>query len=201
MHLIGTDTVGLYATAGADAGGKASGSLFSIGYAQAKSHASVDIGQNVTVTSGAAIVITASSEAEASMDASTDRTLESRPNPGSKQVAIALAVSYADSYSHVTVGKGSTIEARKTVNIVAGGAVKSEAKAESGIFADGSAGLAFGLQFSKADIQTTVDGTVIAHMDPGSVVKIEIDPLETDPNKVGYIDYDRDMINVGERRS
>jgi hypothetical protein len=197
-QLIGTETVGLYATAGTDAGGVAKGSLFSIGYAQATSHASVDVGQNVTITSGAAIVITASGEAEASMDASTDRTLESTPNPGSKQVALALAVSYADSYSHVTVAKGSTIEAQKTANIVAGGSVKSEAKAESGIFADGAAGLAFGLQFSKADILTTIDGTVVAHMVPGSVVKIEIDPLETDPSKVGYIDYARDMIHVGD---
>ena len=83
-QLIGTDTVGLYATAATDASGQASGSLFSIGFAQAKAHASVDVGQNVTITSGAAIVITASGGAEASMDASTDRTLESTPNPGSE---------------------------------------------------------------------------------------------------------------------
>ena len=111
------------------------------------------------------------------MSASTDRTLDSTPNPGAKQVALALAREQRRRELHITVAEGARIEARKTANIVASGDVDSEAEAESGIFADGAAGLAFGIEFSKADIHTIVNGTVIAHMDPGSVVKIEIDPV------------------------
>ena len=57
--------------------------------------------------------------------------------------------------------------------------------------------MGFGISFSDSNIHTQVDGTVIAHVDPNSLVKIWIDPLETDPTKPGYIDYDNDMIYVG----
>ena len=46
----------------------------------------------------------------------------------------------------------------------------TSAEAEAGLSTDGRAGLAFGLGFSDVDIQTDVDATVTAHMDPGSVV-------------------------------
>ena len=38
---------------------------------------------------------------------------------------------------------------------------------------------------------------MIAEMQPGSVVKIEIDPTVTDPSEIGYVDYERNMIHVG----
>jgi len=43
-----------------------------------------------------------------------------------------------------------------------------------------------------------VDGKITADMNTpgGEVVKMEFDPTTTDPNKVGYIDYARDLIRV-----
>ena len=171
--------------------------LFSIGYAQANARAVVEIETGAVLEAGAAAVVTAGATAIAKMSSSTARELASTPNPGAAQVALSLAVTNADAFAHVTVAQGARIEARKTANVVASGKVESEAGAESGIFADGAAGLAFGIEFSNADIHTTVDGTVIAHMDPGSVVKIEIDPLVTDEDDIGFVDYAGDMIHVG----
>lgn len=198
--------VGLYATAGADAGASTSSSLLSIGYAQAKAKATVDIA-DAEITAAKAIVITADASASASMSASTSRATDSTPNPGGAQVALALAVAWADATATIHVATGAVIDGGRTVNIRAGGAVESEAEAESGMYADGNAALAFALDFSTSDISTTVDGTVIARMDPGSVVKIEIDPTvteNTDPATplaerypVGYVDYEHDAIRVG----
>ncbi len=84
-----------------------------------------------------------------------------------------------------------------TANITTGGKVKAEAEAKSGLFADGTAGLAFAIELSDADIKTDFNGTMIAEMQPGSIVKIEIDPTVTNPSDIGYVDYERNMIHVG----
>jgi hypothetical protein len=175
-RLSADGAIGVYATAKADATGVAYGSLFSIGYALGKTTATVDIQSNVLINAGDAVVITAGAESTAHLETNTDRSSESTPNPGSAQIAVSLAVANADATSHVTVAERATVTAGKTANIGASGVVDSEAVAESSIFSDGKAGLAFGLQFSRADIQTTVNGKVTAHMADGSVVKIEIDP-------------------------
>jgi 6-phosphogluconolactonase (cycloisomerase 2 family) len=175
-RLSADGAIGVYATAKADATGVAYGSLFSIGYALGKTTATVDIQSNVLINAGDAVVITAGAESTSHLETNTDRSSESTPNPGSAQIAVSLAVANADATSHVTVAERATVTAGKTANIGASGVVDSEAVAESSIFSDGKAGLAFGLQFSRADIQTTVNGKVTAHMADGSVVKIEIDP-------------------------
>jgi hypothetical protein len=201
--LMGAGTVGLYATTKADASGNASGSLFSIGYAQAAAESRIDIATGALIDAGEAAVVAASAEATAKLSSSTERALDSTQNPGTQQVALSLAASFADVTSKVSVAQGAFIRGGKTANVKADGATKSEATAESGIFADGKAGLAFGLEFSKADVTTTVDGTVIALADPetGYTVKIEIDPtvgLNPDGTpKVGYVDYANDRIYVG----
>ncbi len=195
--LLAGGTVGVYATAGADASGSASGSLFSLGYANANALARVDIGANVQVVStDEAVVVTADGSATANISTSTDRGLKSTPNPGSAQIALSLAVSYAEVRSHVTVAQGALIDAGKTANVTAAGSVDSQSSAKSGIFSDGAAGLAFALQFSDADITTAVDGTVIARAKDGYTVKIEIDPT-VGPGEVGYVDYANDRIFVG----
>ena len=196
--LHGGDTVGLYATAAAVASGSASGSLISIGYGRAVANATICVQKDAQIISDdAAVVITAGGEATASISTSTERSLDSTPNPGGKQIAASIAVSDANVTSCVTVANGAVISAGKTANIAASGDVSSEAEAEGGIFSDGTAALAFGLQFSNADIHTTVNGSVTSNMKPGSTVKIEIDPTVTDPNAIGYVDYDKDMIHVG----
>src|SRR5690606_1379236 len=111
----------------------------------------VDIQKGVEISSrDEAVVITAGGGATASIDTHTERSLEGIRNPGSKQIAASLAVSDAEYTSWVTVAEGVTIKAGKTANIAASGDTKSKAAAEAGIFADGAAGLAFGLQFSTA---------------------------------------------------
>ncbi|HZF80990.1 MAG TPA: LEPR-XLL domain-containing protein, partial [Rubrivivax sp.] len=199
VQIEGSSTVGIYATAAADASGVAQGSLFSVGYTRAVADARIDIKTGVRITSGAAVVITSSADATATMNASTEREMDSTQNPGAAQIALALAVSDANATSLVTVATGTRIEAQLTANITAKGGTTSEAEAATGLFADGKAGLAFGFNFSKADIRTSVDGTVIARADPvlGYTVKIEIDPLETDPTKPGYVDYANSRIFVG----
>jgi hypothetical protein len=196
-RLLGDGAIGVYATAKADATGTAYGSVFSVGYSLGQTSATVDIQDGVEIDAGAAVVITSGAESTAHLKTNTDRTSESTPNPGSSQIAASLAVSNAKATSHVTVASLATIRAGKTANIGASGVVDSEAVAESSIYSDGKAGLAFALQFSSADIRTTVDGAVTAEMLGGSVVKIEIDPTVTDPDALGFVDVDRDMIHVG----
>ena len=111
--------------------------------------------------------------------------------------AASLAVSNATAVSHTTVEAGAVIHAGKTANVVARGGTSSEAEAESGAAANGVAGVAFGVQFSKADIRTVVDGEVTAEAQGDYAVKLEIDPTVTDPNAVGYVDYANNRINVG----
>ena len=204
-QLIATGPIGIYATAAADATGVAKGSLFSIGYSQANAYADITIETGVRIQAAEAVVITSSGEAKAGMKVETEHKIDSTPNPGGggAQIAIALGVSYANAYSHVTVAQSAVIAAGRTANVTAKGKVESEAEAESGLFADGKAGLAFGLEFSKADIKTTVDGTIIALCDPvgGYTVKIEIDPtvgLNPDGTpQIGYVDYANNRIYVG----
>lgn len=177
-QLIATGPIGIYATAAADASGVAKGSLFSIGYAQANASADITVETGVLIQAEEAVVITSTGEAKAGMKVDTKHKIDNLPNPSGAPVAIALGVSYANAYSHVTVAQGATVEAGRTANVTAKGKIESEAEAESGLFSDGKAGLAFALEFSEADIDTTVDGTIIAKCDPvgGYTVKIEIDP-------------------------
>jgi hypothetical protein len=199
-RLIGDGTVGIYATAAVDATGAAKGSIFSIGYAQATAHADITIESDVVIDAGEAVVITSTGDATAGMNAETQHKIDGTPNPGGagKQIAIAVGAAYADSYSHVTMAQGASITAGTTANVAAGGTVKSSAETKSGLFADGKAGLSFALEFSKADIKTSIDGSITALCDPGIgyTVKIEIDPLAS-PGQIGYVDYSHDRIYIG----
>jgi hypothetical protein len=144
-QLLGDGTVGIYATASADASGNAFGSLFSVGYAQGQTTATVDIQSDVVIDAGDAVVVTSNAESTANMETKTEHSPESTPNPGSNQAGLALGVAYANATSHVTVASGASITAGKTANIGASGNVDAEAVTESGLFANGRAALAFGL--------------------------------------------------------
>ena len=87
-------------------------------------------------------------------------------------------MSWARLTSTTTVADTAVVHGGRTVNIRALGETESEAEAESGLFADGTAALALALQFSTADILTKVDGKVQADMNTngGEVVKFEFDP-------------------------
>ena len=61
-QILGEGTVEIESSAKADATGVAKGSLFSIGYAEAKAHSSITIESNVVITSenGAVIIMSGS---------------------------------------------------------------------------------------------------------------------------------------------
>ena len=71
-QLLSSDTLGVYATAGADASGAARGSLFSIGYAHAIATRSVDIQTGVVMEAGAAAVVSRRARAQR-LDERVDR--------------------------------------------------------------------------------------------------------------------------------
>ncbi len=181
--ITSSGTIGMYATAAADASGTASSSMISVGYAQAMAHAEINIEAGVAISGGEAVVITSTGNATANISASTQRELDSTPNPGGtgggqgkNQFAVAIGVAYADVFSHVTMADTAVIFAGKTANVTAGGEIESEASGEAGIYGSGAAGLGFGIEISKANIHAKVDGKITANMIPGSVVKLEIDP-------------------------
>ena len=176
---------------------KAGGELFAIGYVEATSTAIVDIKSGVIIDAGDAVAINADSTAVALLETKSGVNLDEYPDDPTKQ-SLSLAITRTDLTSQTLVADGVTITAGKTVNITAEGLEDSEAEAKSGLYTDGRAGLAFGLSFADANINAVVNGTVIAHMDAGSVVKLEFDPTETDPNKPGFVDTTANTIKVGE---
>ena len=83
-----------------------------------------------------------------------------------------------------------------TANLLAGGAVDSQASASSGLFSSGAAGAALSVELSDADVHTDIYGTVISRGEPGAVVKLEFDPL-AGVGERGYVDLANDKIFVG----
>ncbi len=176
---------------------RATSALFSIGYVEAVSTAIIDVKSGVDITAGGAVALNADGTAVALLETQTNRNLGNFPLDPLK-TSLSLAITKTDITSQALVADGVTITAGKTVNITAEGLEDSEATATAGLYTDGRAGLAFGLSFSDADINSVVNGTVEARMDPGSVVKFEFDPTETDQDAIGYVDTAADTITVGE---
>ena len=176
---------------------KATSALFSIGYVEAISTAVIDVKSGVDITAGGAVAIHADGTAVALLETQTNRNLGNFPLDPLK-TSLSLAITRTDITSQTLVADGVTITAGKTVNITAEGREDSEAIATAGLYTDGRAGLAFGLSFSDADINSVVNGTVEAQMAPGSVVKFEFDPTATDEGAIGYVDTVADTITVGE---
>src|SRR5258708_10412754 len=102
---------------------------------------------------------------------------EAKQNKGSS-FAASLAVTDAIVESKATVAEHAVVHGGRTVNVRALGNVESEAEAESGLFADGTAALALALQFSTADILTTLAGTVTADMNTNRRrgLEFQVDP-------------------------
>ncbi|MEO6651268.1 MAG: hypothetical protein ABIP17_01255, partial [Ilumatobacteraceae bacterium] len=179
-QLLADYTIGIYATAGADASGSASSQLVSIGYSQATATAIIDIqsGARVIANNGP-VNITSDASATASMSTSTSRE-EQGAVPGKRGSGFSgsLAVSWASVTSTTTVAQNAEVLAGRTVNIRALGTSESEAEAESSLYADGAAAIAIALEFSTADILTRIEGTVTGnHSFPGGeVVRFEFDP-------------------------
>ncbi len=193
-QIIGSGTVGLYATAASDATGEAKSKFFSVGYGQAKATASVDIAAGAVIQStGAAVVVTSDAKAIAKM--TTETKQDQKDDSG---IAGSLAVSNSEVKSTVTLAAGATVEAAKTANLRANGDITSETESKGSTFASGKAGMGFGLSFSSSDIHTQVDGTVIAHVDPNYLVKIEINPTVKYGDAVYTSDQTVMLLSNGE---
>ena len=173
--------------------------IVSVGYSQADASATIEIKDGVKIEGGGSINITSDGSATASMSTETAREEQGLlPGTNAVQFAASVAVSKANLISRTTVAETAVIHGGRTVNIRALGEIESEAEAESGLFANGTAALALGLQFSNADILAKIEGKVTADMNTngGEVVKFEFDPTTTDPTQPGFIDYDNDRILV-----
>ena len=193
VKIDSADTVGIYATAGADASGTVISKLFSVGFAQAKSTATITVADDVDIRGRGAVNLTSDASATASMSTATAREMGAVGGSNKTQVALSLAISNADVTAKTTVAERARIRAGTTLNVRALGAHESGAEAESGLFSNGLAGLALALQFSKEDVLAEVNGSMQADMThpDGAVVK-----LEFDPNKI--IDYALDTIDAGD---
>src|SRR5262249_11934514 len=144
------------------------GSVISMAYAQAGATARIDILSHAVVEGAGSVHITSEANAAARVEAETERE-EPGPVLGftakqsqNNSFAASLAITNATVDSKTTVFEDAVVHGGRTVNVRALGDVESEAASESGLFADGTAALALALQFSNADIKTTLAGTVTA---------------------------------------
>ena len=197
--LQADDVIGVYSTAVSNASGQAASQLAAVGYAQASATATLDVLAGASITANGPINLTSDGTAIASMNAGTEREEQGAvPGQRGKAFAASVAATWAQLTSTATVADTATIHGGRTVNVRALGEVESEAEAESTLYADGTASLSLALQFSTADVLTTVAGNVQADMKTsgGEVVKFEFDPTTTDPTQRGYVDYANNRILV-----
>ena len=194
-QFLSSGTVGMYATATADASGNASGSLASIGYGRASASAIIEIQKDVVIDAAAAVIVAATGSATADIGASAAREGYIAGTLNSTQpVSLAIGVADAHVTSHVTVAQGASIMAGKTANVAAAGEIGAAATGEAGLDDEGVAGLGFGIEVSKADIHTIVNGNITARAEDGYTVKVEIDPL------VAKSDYTSDQTVAGLKK-
>ena len=190
-QFLGQGDVSLDAVATANATGSAISDLFSIGYADADASAIVDLATGVVINAGDAVVVRSNGSAIANLTTATEREVNVAFDP--TRTALSLGVSRSNLVSNVTVAEGVNITSGKTANIVANGTSDTQVDAKAGSYADGRAGLAFGLGFSDADIKTEVNGTVTANQNPGAIVKWEFDPT-----RPGAIEFATNRINLAQ---
>ena len=199
-QLLGSGTVGIFVTAQAEASGQATSELFSLGLAIANATATINIGDNAVVRAGDAVNIVSSADVTAKMKTSTKRDLGAVPQDPT-ETALSFAVAIADLTSTATLADTAVIEAGRTVNFRALGTKASEAEAESGMYADGTASISGAVQVSDATVTATVGGRITANMEEADgpvagVVKLEFDPT-VGPGQIGYVDGVNNTIFVG----
>ncbi|MDK3018044.1 LEPR-XLL domain-containing protein [Pseudodonghicola flavimaris] len=194
-NITGHLGVGIYANAVTDASGAAGFAIASLGWADSTANATVDIGA-ANIESDGFVVITSDASSTANMSAETDTGLGDVPTDSGSQVSLSLAVARSTLSSTLTLAEDAVVEAGLTANLLASGAVDSQASASSGLFSSGAAGAALSIELSNADVHTDIYGTVISRNEPGAVVKLEFDPL-AGPGERGYVDLENDKIYVG----
>ena len=199
-QIHGSGTVGIFVTAQAGAVGQASSQLFSLGAAVANATAIIDIRSGAFIRGEDSVNIVASAEATAKMKTSTERELGDVPQDPTG-IAISFAVAIADLTSTATLADTAVIEGGRTVNFRALGKKSTEADAESGMYADGTASVSGAVAVSEATVNVTVGGRITAEMAPQTsgivgTVKLEFDPTAL-AGQLGYIDAANNTIYVG----
>ena len=176
-QLLSSDTLGVYATAGADASGAASGSLFSIGVAYASATATVDIQTGVVMMARRGRGRHGGRERDG-FDERVDRADDQEHAEPRARAGRPIARGHdAEATSHVTVADGARIEARKTANIFASGEVELGGRGRVGHLRRRRRRPRLRARVLEGGHPHHGERHRDRHMDPGSVVKIEIDPV------------------------
>ena len=138
--------------------GSPSSKWFTFGYGRATSTATVDVSGSLGATLGSVDVL-ADGGAWAEMDTTTQRYFDQRPSDPT-QTAASVAVTDAIDTATATLEHGASISAANQVQFSSTGTLNSKAEPSAGNYADGTAAIALGLEFSTANITTSVDGTI-----------------------------------------
>ena len=157
-------TVGIFVTAQAEASGQATSELFSLGLAIANATATINIGDDAVRPGRRLGEHRVAADVTAKMKTSTKRDLGAVPQDPT-ETALSFAVAIADLTSTATLADTAVIEAGRTVNFRALGTKATEAEAESGMYADGTASISGAVQVSDATVTATVGGRITAKME------------------------------------
>ncbi|MBD2449690.1 hypothetical protein H6G76_21470 [Nostoc sp. FACHB-152] len=171
------------ATAKADSTSKVLNQYFSIGYSSSNATAITTIGQGAIIKAEGDVNILSDANSVAGMTTRTLKNLGEEPTD-STGVGVSIAIANAKLTSKTTVSQGAEIEAGGNVNLVANGKTEREASAEVGSFgSSGRGGISAALGFSKADVNTFVNGKVVSgsslqhEFNPGSAVNNDNDTI------------------------
>ncbi|MFM8188319.1 MAG: hypothetical protein ACKN85_07560, partial [Pirellula sp.] len=162
-QIYSAETTGIGASAGSDSSSIAKSAFVSIGYSQATAKAQVDIRPGVKIHSDGSIDIGTSATTKAATETETSKEEEKSAQGRSlSKIAASVGASWANLVSTITVAQGAEVIAGRRANIASSGETETETVAASGLYANGTAAIALGLQFSTATVKTDIQGKVIA---------------------------------------
>jgi len=123
----------------------------------------VDIQSGVKILSDGSINITSNAATSASTETETAKEEEKSDQGRSlSKFAASIGASWANLVATTTVAQGAEIIARRRANIASSGETETGTAAVSGLYANGTAAIAIGLQFSTATVKTDIQGKVVA---------------------------------------
>jgi len=163
----------------------------SVGYGEAYATAESTLNGSTQIIANDGVDVTSSAVTAAYVKARTTANLgigASQPN----YLSLAAAIANTNETSHVTLAQNSSIQSLNgSVSLDASGKVTNFAWSTPTVNEEGTAVIAFGLAYDKADIKVQVDGTIdAAGSDPGSGGEFSARPGD------GEIDYATDIITI-----
>jgi Domain of unknown function (DUF4347) len=142
---------------------------FSFGLGVGITKAETTIGDGVIINAGKNVSILADSLNETNVASRTSQNLGIKPTSKDNK-AIAFGISYSEANAYATVGQGANITAGGNANVLATGNNYNQAAGRAYIYDDGTAGMALGLEISKSDIKTEVNGTIKAQGSANDII-------------------------------